>query len=244
MPTGLGFLTVAQILQQGLLIGGNPGLAQIPQGYTQSPALTFIQAFIHHIYLYFDLPFMLTESAITTGTIPNLPYVIDLTPGGANAIVNYRNAKMLKLYQITDPLQFEQNYPKLKARILADYDNANGGTPPMGIPQIFSVNPQKTQIIVWPIPIQVYTGTLWAYLIPSAAAITTGTTLDYEDTNGLIQAVAMFARDYDKDTMVSLTEKIANQLFGEYRVNTEEANRATPNIPQLDSNRFRYRYGD
>jgi hypothetical protein len=236
---GVGFLTVAQILTQGCQQGGNPSLVNAPAGYTESLALTFLRSFLHHVYLNYDFGFMLKTAAITTGSGSDGTYSIDLT-----ALTNYRASKGLKLYQVTNPLDFQQNWVSLNQQILADLDAA--GSPPTGVPDTFAVKPDKTQIHVHPIPQQIYTGTLYYYKIfdVTSATLTTSSIPDFEDSMALVQAVELFTRNYDKDTLVNLSESIAVKLFSQYRVSQPDAGRVKPILVRPSPFHFKYQTGD
>lgn len=231
----LGFLTRDQIITQGLQQGGNPGLAAIPSGYTESIAVTFFKSFLHHIFLNYDFPSQVKFGSIQTGTGADGTYSVSLA-----ALTRYRSIKMLKLDTVADPLAQELDLANTYTKILSSQDNS---PVPTGTPNEYAVK-DKTQLYVYPIPDKVYTGKIIYYTMPDISGIGSGTIVEFEDTYALINAVAMFARDFDKDSMMSLTGSIAKQLFGEYRAAVEEAGRDTPNQLKLNKAFFKYRRGD
>lgn len=231
----LGFLTLAQIITQGLQQGGNPGLATIPAGYTESIALTFCKSFLHHIFLNYDFPIQLKWGTFTTGTGADGTYAVSLA-----GLTRYRSVKMIKLDTIHEPLTQKLDIADIYTKILSDQDSS---PVPTGKPYEYAAK-DKTQLYVYPIPDVTYTGKILYYSMPDVAGYTTSTVVEFEDTYALINAVAFFARDYDKDSIMNLTGSIAKQLFGEYRVAVEDVGRDTVNQLQLSKQFFKYRRGD
>lgn len=230
MPN-LGMLTVQQILTQGCQIGKNPGLLNTPPGGTEPYSLTALKLFLHHVSLKYDLPWLLTEASISTSS-----YEISLT-----ALTRYRSIKTLLLDNIGEIYQSASYYDiwtKLKTDLA---QNPN----PSGIPSEFYPAPDRSKLLIYPIPPSSYNGDLLYYRLPDYTAITTATTaaqLDYEDTNGLIKVVESFCKSWDGDNMAGMVELIAERMFGQYRISSEDvARQHGQNIVRLNPKFFKYR---
>lgn len=230
----LGLLTFDQIIVQGLQTAGNPGLNRIPAGYTESLAYTFLRLFLHHVFLTYDFSFLVTSASVSTG-YGGLQHQIDLS-----ALTRYRNIKALRLNTIKDALFQNQHYEDLWQQIEADSE-----TSPVisGTPVQFAITPDKSIMVLYPIPNVAYTGKVLYYSMPNVSAFISSTVVPFEDSMALVSAVEQFARNYDKDTMVNLSTSIAHQLFGEYRAAQEDAGRQSALAVRLDPATFRYRRG-
>lgn len=237
MP-GLGALTLAQIETQAAQQGGNPGLLVVPLGYQETPLRTFYRAFLHHLYLNYDLPFMNTQVNITTGTGSDGFWSIDLT-----GIPRYRAIEVLKLDTVQNEIAQEPSFKRLWGLVYAALDNT---PPPTGIPNLFSVKPARDQVWVYPLPVQVYTGKMRFWRMPdvSTSGLGPNTYPDFEDTLALIQAGEYFVRNWNKEPLANQVGAMAEKMFGQYRASVEDTGRNQPIQVRPARFVFKYQPGD
>lgn len=235
-----GLLTVGDIIEQGCQQGGNPGLLVVPAGETVSFGIKAFRTLLHHIYLNYDLPMLETEASISTTATPS-EYEISLS-----SITRYRsiNAVYLKNGNTSIGRIEQVDYKTLWFRLQEDLAAA---TTPKGTPTVFCIIPDRSKILVHPIPDAALTGKILYYRIPDVSAYveaTTAATLDFEDTLMLVKAMEAFARDWDANNMVGLSTAIAERMFGQYRVAAEDQGRSGGPIQVKLGSRFNYRRGD
>lgn len=230
----LGFLTRDQIITQGLLQAGNMGLAAIPAGLTESPAVTFLKTLIHHLALVYDHPAFQKEANIVTGA-GGLAYRVDLT-----LPTRYRAIRMLRLATL-GVLDQEQVYADLWAELQRDLDYTPA---PTGVPIKFAVKGDQSAIDVYPIPAKVYSGQIIYQSIPDVTAMTANVIPDFADSLALVDAVHRFARDCDKDSMFNVAEAFARERWSQYRASTEDIGRYKPISVKPGRGTYNYRSGD
>ena len=229
-----GLDTVGDILEQGCQQGGNPGLLVVPAGETISYALKAFRLFLHHIYLTRDFPFLETEGSLIVSAGNQ-----DVS---LSALTRYRSINAVFLNTIGRLEQID--YKTLWMLLQEDLSQTPDLT---GIPTRFAIAPDRSKIIVHPIPTIAYTGKLLYYRIPDVSgyvAATTAATLDFEDTLALVKVMEAFARDWDKDNLGMLSSIIADRFFGQYAAAAEDQGRSGGPIQIKLGSRFAYRRGD
>lgn len=236
-----GLLTVGDIVKQGCQQGGNPGLLLTPAGETVSYAVKALRSFLHHIYLNYDFPFLETEASVTVTN----DYEISLS-----AITRYRSINALFLKHADNSASIgrldQVDYKTLWFRLQEDLYKS---PIPEGTPTHFALAPDRSKILIHPIPSVSLSGKILYYRIPDVSAYvdaTTAATLDFEDSQALIKVIEQFAREWDKDINPALlSATIAEKMFGQYRVSSEDQGRAQgPIVMKLSSRFFNYGAGD
>lgn len=230
MPN-LGLLSVQNILTQGCQQGKNPGLLNTPPGGSEPYSLTALKLFLHRISLNYDLPWLLTEASVSTSN----NYEISLS-----ALTRYRSIKSLLLDDIGELVQ-SQSYADIWKKLKKDLSLA---TTPYGVPAEFYPAPDRSKLLIYPIPQAVKNGDLLYYSLPDYSTITTGTAasaLSYEDSAGLVKIVEAFCKNWDGDNMAAMVDMIAEQQFGKYKISAEDNARMTRPTLRLSPTWFNYK---
>lgn len=230
-----GLLTVGEIIEQGCQQGGNPALYQVPAGQSVSWGLKAFRAYLHHVYLTYDLPIMETEGAISISA--------NSEDVSLSALTRYRSINAIYINGVGEI--FPENYKTVWKNI----QEAKSTTPTQtGIPGQYSASPDRSKLVLYPIPAKAYTGKILYYKIPDVSGYTNATlasALDWEDTLGLVKVMEEFARSWDQSNMAGIAMMIAEKMFGQYRVSSEDAGRANgPVNMKLSSKYFHYKRGD
>lgn len=230
MPN-LGLLTVQQILTQGCQQGKNPGLLNTPPGGSEPYSLTALKLFLHRISLKYDLPWLLSEASISTSN----NYEISLS-----SLTRYRSIKSLLLDNVGELVQ-SQSYADIWKKLKKDLSLAST---PYGIPNEFYPAPDRSKLLIYPIPSQTYNGDLLYYALTDYSTITTATAanaLAYEDTAGLVKVIEAFCKNWDGDNMAAMVDMIAEQMFGQYRISAEDNARMQRPTVKLSPTWFNYK---
>lgn len=229
-----GLNTVDDILKQGCQQGGNPGLLAVPAGETISYALRAFRTGLHHIYLTYDFPFLETEGSITVSAGNQEVSLASLT--------RYRSINAVFINTVG---RLEQtDYKSLWLRSQTDLSQSPDTT---GIPTHFAISPDRSKLLLYPIPTAAYTGKILYYRIPDVSGYTGATaanSIDFEDSLALVKMMEEFSRNWDKDNFVAMTSLVAEKVFGQYRVAAEDQGRDRGPIEMKLGKRFRYRKGD
>jgi len=185
--------TIGSIITSALRRAANPGIS--------AEALVFAKRLFSHWYLTKDLSFNIASTSVTT---------VNTNEISLSALTTFRSVYLLKLSTISEPLQ-EAHYKDLWPLIQEDSDNQA-----TGVPTHFTVEHDRTKILLWPRPSKVYTGTLKYYKAPDTTAWTTGTFPEYEDALAIETAIADWAMNYDKEPLGVLVTRLTEQLQAEY----------------------------
>lgn len=240
--SNIGLWAISDILKQGCQQGMNPGLLEIPDGETESYAFKAFKVFYHHACLTYDFPKLVTEASLVTSN----DYEISLS-----TLTRYRSIAKCLLFSSSGNFVAELFQPPggyNEVWILLKIDTARSPST-KGIPQLMATKPDKSAIIVHPIPSEVLTVQLLYYRVPDVGAFTTATTaatLEIEDTSALVRVIEAFARNWDgaRGDLLGFSTQIAAAEFSQYKASSEDVNRANTQTVKLSKQWFGYRRGD
>ncbi len=153
---------------------------------------------------------------------------IDLT-----GLTDYKATRKVMLDNETDPLhETRGGYPDLLHLINEANREGNEGTP-----REYAVEPDQTDIVVFPVPQQAYTGTLLYYSIPAAPTDDTETPW-FRDTMSLVMAVAEYSKLRDQESLVQLMTAQVNEMITRARMVARDRGRDRPVTMRRDRGAF------
>lgn len=229
---GLNLLTRAQIINQGLHQGGNPGLSVLQSGETVSKAVRFFNSAMHHMFLVYDLPGIeSTGSLVTTAGTETV---------SISGLTRFRSTRSIRVSGEDMELTPANNYSELwqKVELAKEQSTVQRGTP-----LEYFINPGRTAYLLHPIPDEAYTLKVVYYALPNIAAWDDSTTeFGFDDTLTMVSMMDFFAKHWDKNVTESVLIKgWMDQQFGQHRAAGEDVGRHKPATLKFNGDVWRRR---
>lgn len=214
-------LTRGQIISEGLELGGNPGLSD--------RARVFLNILLNHIERVWDWTYLEKEAPISLSAGDEKASLAAVTDFG----------KVLQVHMDKDGVPLKQvRYDEIWRKIRVDQ-----GANSQGTPTEFAVEPDKTDLVVWPIPKKAAAGKLRYISVPvqpdpgAANEVTYNADVpNFPDSYALVMAVAEFAKLYDQEEFFALTDQLVARIMAEARVAEWDNSRASAVSAKLDGN--------
>ncbi len=228
MGTGT-YLTLGQIVTEGLELGGNPGLV--------TRATTFCKLLADHIFRAEDWEWLL-KSATIQADASNFGKI-----SNSGLPTDYRAVRQLFATSDTSgtvmqPVQ-QVPYEQLLINILNDNQNSiTSGQVPTHFAVDMGAGAAAAVIYLWPKPDHRVTFNLRYYQLPDVSAYSAGAVMDFPDSWSFVGAVAHYAQSYDKETLQSIIQNEARSIIDQYRLNHRDAGRASVEVVPMDQRTF------
>jgi hypothetical protein len=225
-----GFLTIDQIVAEGLDLGGNPGIT--------TRATTYLKYLLHTLYRTDDWEFLL-KSATALSDVGDFGKI-----SAAALPADYRAIRQLHI--APDPMPLQQ-VPFEDLSVMRNNDAATGSSASGSKPRLFAIDNgggSKGDFYVYPKPDTRYTFNLRYYRLPDVTAYTGATIPEFDDSAALVMAVAHFAQSYDQNTFQELMRQEARAIANSYRLSHRDIGRAAVEILPFSEHHFRKPFRD
>lgn len=220
--------TLGDIITEGLELGGNPGLST-----GDNRALRFLRFFFQHLFQSFDWEFLETEAVVT-------PDGGDFSVISATIPATYKAVRQLSIQGELYPLR---QIPYEQIKILRSSQTSLSS----GKPTHFAVRETSgaRQILLYPKPNASYNYDLIYYYVPDTSVYAAGTPNPIPNSDHVISmAVAHFAQAYDKEQLQVLMDRLAQDVWAEYRRSHRDVGRADVEQLDFDPGTFKYLRGE
>lgn len=210
-------VTIADIVQEGLELGGDTSLID-----RATPYLVLLLAKLARDY---DWPELLKTQSITA--------LKETARIDISGISDYKATRKVRFDEITAPLlESKGGYPDLIHTVEEAEREGNYGTP-----REYVIEPDKTDLILYPIPEKQYSGHLLYYSIPATPTDDTEEPW-FEDTAALVMAVAEFAKLHQQESLVQLVQAQVDTMVARTRMAARDRGRDRPVTMRRDPNSF------
>ena len=218
-----GILTRAQVVSNGLEMGGNTGIETL--------ANTFLNLFLDSLARAHDF-----ETLVKLTSIAGIAGGINLA-----AHPDYRAIKQIQLVGDSSPL-IQTDFATIVSRRTPDIENGVTGDA-THFAAFTAEGGASSSLYLWPIPSSAVTANILYYSVP--AEITSDDTVPwYEDSTTLVNAVADFAAMYDRDTMQAIVARNVDVALGRAMSGMTDQGRANAQQLKFDSSVYRVWRGD
>lgn len=220
-------LNRGQIINQGLQLGGNPGLNTNPPGVTgDTLAQQFFNLLLDHTLRGEDWPFLRKVTTVNSSGGPGGFY--NKIPGSA---LPSDYSRIHRLHAPKDQLYLQQ-VPHEDLWIKLQNDVASSAAPTSSTPRLFSVDEGSTitnlgppDIYLYPNPNASYTYDLIYYAIPTPLTLDSQVPV-FPDHLSLVYAIAEWAKDYTRDTTQAMAVSAALKIKAMFKANMNDQGRS------------------